>query len=192
MNYFGDNFKRLRKDKGLNQEQMAEALNIADRSTISRWETGSVEPDLDTLIQISNYFDVSLDELIKKEYTKKTLVDNAKLAQSVLADVISKLENLDSVSNKSIDELSKETAKRYIEEGQGFAKEERYQKAVECFEKAGALDDPNGYYYAMLSYEKLRDYYFKIGEIEEGGWCNDRMEICEVRMMEIYEMRMME
>lgn len=192
MNYFGENFKRLRKDKGLNQEQMAEALNIADRSTVSRWETGSVEPDLDTLIQISDYLDVSLDELLKKEYTKKTLVDDAKQAQAVLAEMISKLENLDSVSNKSIDELTKETAKRYIEEGQRFAKEERYQKAVECFEKAGALDDSNGYYYAMLSYEKLRDYYFKIGEIEEGAWCNDRMEICEMRMMDICERYRME
>lgn len=183
MNYFGSNFKRLRNDKGLTQEQMAEKLNT-DRTIISKWENGKGEPDLETLISISEYFDVSLDDLAKHEYKMKTLLDEVKSTQEEFSKIISKLEKLDGVSNKSIDELTKETAMRYIEEGQRFAKEERYQMAVECFEKAGALDDPNGYYYAMLSYEKLRDYYFKIGEIEEGAWCNERMEICEMRMME--------
>ncbi|MBE5933651.1 MAG: helix-turn-helix domain-containing protein [Lachnospiraceae bacterium] len=184
MNYFGENFKRLRKDKGLNQEQLAEIFNVADRSTISRWETGSVEPDLDTLIQISDYFDVSLDELIKKEYTKKTLVDDAKLAQAVIADMISKLENLDSVSNKTIEELSINTAEQCMIEGQVCVAEGEYLEAVKYYEKAGVLGYRNGYYQAMLIYEKLRDRFFEIGNIDEGAWCDQQMEICEMRMME--------
>ncbi len=184
MNYFGDNFKRLRKDKGLNQEQMAEALNIADRSTISRWETGSVEPDLDTLIQVADYFDVSLDELIRKEYTKKTLVDDAKLAQAVLADVISKLENLERGSNKTIEELSINTAEQCMIEGEICVAEGEYLEAVKYFEKAGVLGKRNGYYQAMLTYEKLRDRFFEVGNIDEGAWCDKQVEIYEMRMME--------
>lgn len=184
MNYFGENFKRLRKDKGLNQEQLAEIFNVADRSTISRWETGVVEPDLNTLIEISEFFKVSLDELVKKEYKMKTFLDEMKVAHNELAKAISKIENFSRVSEKSLESLSCETAQKCIDEGQVCVYENNYLEAVKYFEKAGALGNRQGYCYAMSAYEKLAKYYFDVGEIEEGAWCLEKKEICEMRMME--------
>lgn len=54
----------LRKKSGLSQEQLAEALNVS-RQAISKWEGGSAMPESDKLLALSNYFDVSLDYLLK-------------------------------------------------------------------------------------------------------------------------------
>ena len=48
MNTFPNNLKRLRKASGLKQEELAERLNVT-RQTVSGWETGRRQPDLDTL-----------------------------------------------------------------------------------------------------------------------------------------------
>lgn len=59
-------FKELRKEKGLTQEQLAEKLRVS-RRTVSRWETGSNMPDLDLLIEMSDYYEVELRELLDGE-----------------------------------------------------------------------------------------------------------------------------
>lgn len=59
-------FKELRKEKGLTQEQLAERLGVS-RRTVSRWETGSNMPDLDILIELSDYYQVELRELLDGE-----------------------------------------------------------------------------------------------------------------------------
>lgn len=59
-------FKELRKEKGLTQEQLAERLRVS-RRTVSRWETGSNMPDLDILIEMSDYYEVELRELLDGE-----------------------------------------------------------------------------------------------------------------------------
>lgn len=53
----------LRKDRGLTQTQLAEALNMS-QSTISAYERGEVQPDFETLIQISQFFNVSIEYLL--------------------------------------------------------------------------------------------------------------------------------
>ena len=58
--------KELRKQKGLTQEQMAEKFNVSNR-TVSRWENGNNMPDLDILIEISDYYEVDLRELLDGE-----------------------------------------------------------------------------------------------------------------------------
>ena len=52
----------LRKSKGITQEQLAEALNISAQA-ISKWETGTCQPDTLTLPFIAEYFNVSIDYL---------------------------------------------------------------------------------------------------------------------------------
>ncbi len=59
-------FKKLRNEKGLTQEQLAEKLNVS-RRTVSRWETGNNVPDLDILIEMADYFNVDLRELLDGE-----------------------------------------------------------------------------------------------------------------------------
>ena len=56
----------LRKKDGLSQEQLAERLGVS-RQAVSKWESGKAVPESDTLISISEYFDVSLDYLMKED-----------------------------------------------------------------------------------------------------------------------------
>lgn len=54
----------LRKKNGLSQEQLAEQLGVS-RQAISKWESGQSVPENEKMIAISNYFQVSLDYLMK-------------------------------------------------------------------------------------------------------------------------------
>ena len=62
----GGFLKELRKQKGLTQQQIAEKFNVSNR-TISRWENGNNMPDLDILIEISDYYEVDLREILNGE-----------------------------------------------------------------------------------------------------------------------------
>lgn len=53
----------LRKQKGISQEELSEKLNVS-RQTLSKWELGTSTPDMEKLIAISDYFEISLDELV--------------------------------------------------------------------------------------------------------------------------------
>ena len=53
------NIKRLRQQAGMTQEQMAEKLFVT-RQTVSLWENGKTQPDIQTLEHISECFDVDL------------------------------------------------------------------------------------------------------------------------------------
>ncbi len=58
--------KKLRNEKNLTQEQLAERLNTTRRS-VSRWEGGYNLPDIDILIEMSDFYDVDLRELLDGE-----------------------------------------------------------------------------------------------------------------------------
>ena len=65
----GERLTKLRRSKGLSQEQLAEELYLT-RQTISKWELNQSTPDIDYLVKISNYFGVTTDYLIKGEQPK--------------------------------------------------------------------------------------------------------------------------
>ena len=58
--------KTLRKEKNITQEVLAEVLNVSSR-TVSRWETGSNMPDISLLVELSEFYQVSIPELIDGE-----------------------------------------------------------------------------------------------------------------------------
>lgn len=60
---FNENLKALRMACGVGQKQLAERLNISLK-TISHWETGYSEPSINQLIQLADYFDVTIDDLV--------------------------------------------------------------------------------------------------------------------------------
>ena len=66
--------KHLRKEKGLTQEQLAEHFYISSR-TVSRWETGSNMPDVSMLIDLADFYDVDIREIIDGE-RKSENMDN--------------------------------------------------------------------------------------------------------------------
>ena len=62
----GQFLRRLRGEKTLTQEQLAEVFGVSNRS-ISRWENGATMPDLDLLIEIARYFEVEIGEILDGE-----------------------------------------------------------------------------------------------------------------------------
>lgn len=59
----GEIIAELRIDKGMNQEQLATVLNVS-RSTLANWEVGNRSIDIETLVIIADYFNVSCDYLL--------------------------------------------------------------------------------------------------------------------------------
>ena len=77
----GKFLQELRKEKGLTQEQLAEKLFVA-RRTVSRWETGSNLPDLDILVELADFYDVDLREILSGE--RKSEPMNEEMKETVL------------------------------------------------------------------------------------------------------------
>lgn len=73
--------KDLRKERQLTQEQLAEILGVSNRS-VSRWENGVNMPDLDLVIDIANYYDVSMEEILDGE--RKDEMNDRKTEQMLL------------------------------------------------------------------------------------------------------------
>ena len=65
-NIFGQKLKLLRVECGLSQRELGSKLGYCNQ-TVSFWETGQREPDLDALVKISSFFEVSVDFLLGKE-----------------------------------------------------------------------------------------------------------------------------
>ncbi len=57
---------QLRKQKGLSQEALAEKLNLS-RQAISKWERGESSPDIENIIQLAKFYEVSFDELLSSD-----------------------------------------------------------------------------------------------------------------------------
>lgn len=62
----GSFLKQLRKEKGITQDEFAEKLGVSNR-TVSRWETGSNVPDISLLVDIADFYDVDVREIIEGE-----------------------------------------------------------------------------------------------------------------------------
>lgn len=61
---FGENILALRKGKNISQDDLGGRLNVS-RQTISKWELGETTPEMEKLIVLSEFFNVSIDELVK-------------------------------------------------------------------------------------------------------------------------------
>lgn len=63
----GENIKRLRKEKKISQETLADIFNVTP-AAVSKWENNETYPDITLLFPLSNYFGVSIDELMGYDY----------------------------------------------------------------------------------------------------------------------------
>ncbi len=61
---FNEKLLKLRKEKGLSQEELGMEMQVS-RQTISKWEAGQSYPDFTRLVMLSDFFDMTLDELVK-------------------------------------------------------------------------------------------------------------------------------
>lgn len=75
-NKIGEFLQSVRKTQGLTQKELAEKINVSDK-TISKWETGASLPDTSILVELCKVLEISVNELVagqsipKEEYTQK-------------------------------------------------------------------------------------------------------------------------
>ena len=73
----GNFISELRKEKKLTQKELAEKIIVSDKA-VSRWETGKGYPDVTSLVSLSEYFDVSVNELLAgKRLTAEDIKETA-------------------------------------------------------------------------------------------------------------------
>jgi len=77
----GQYLKELRKTKGITQEDLAEQVGVS-RRTVSRWETGTNMPDMDVMIELADYYDVDLRDLLRGEKKEESM--DQELKETVL------------------------------------------------------------------------------------------------------------
>ena len=81
----GSLLKELRKEKRLTQEQLAEHFNVSTRS-VSRWENGINMPELSLLIELADFYNVDIREIIDGERKSETMEKEAKEVAEKMSD----------------------------------------------------------------------------------------------------------
>ncbi len=93
--------KKLRNEKNMTQEKLAEQFNVSSR-TVSRWETGSNMPDLSILVELADFYSVDIREILNGERkseemnqeTKETLLQVAEYNGTEKAQLKKRMMNL--------------------------------------------------------------------------------------------------
>ena len=122
MNY-ADRIKELRKANGYTQITLADALGVS-KGTVAMWETGKRTPDFETLIRLSDLFDVRTDYILGKSNdsssAKLSYDDIEQLGrwelESVYTDLMKLYLSLDSFGQKDVENLIKSEAQRCKEQ----------------------------------------------------------------------------
>ena len=86
-NYFADNLRYLRTQKGIKQEVLGEKLGGWAKSTISCYENGKRRPNQDDLRKIANFFHVNVDRLLNEDLTVTPDEDSKLYAQFIEAEL---------------------------------------------------------------------------------------------------------
>ena len=81
----GSFLRELRKEKQLTQEQLAERFGVTSRS-VSRWETGSNMPDLSILVELADFYDVDIKDIIDGERKGEDMNKEEKERLQLVAD----------------------------------------------------------------------------------------------------------
>lgn len=109
----GDRIAHLREKRGLTQEELSVKLGIS-RAALSHYETNRREPDYDTLGNIANFFNISLDYLLGRTNNPESVLDQD------VRDFVDSLELSDESILEKFDltvdgrKLTVEEAKRFI------------------------------------------------------------------------------
>ncbi len=81
----GGFLKELRKEKELTQEQLAEKFGVSSRS-VSRWENGNTMPELGILVELADYYEVDIKEIIDGERESEIMKKEEKETLRKVAD----------------------------------------------------------------------------------------------------------
>ena len=81
----GQFLKKLRNEKGITQEELARHFNVSNRS-VSRWETGTNLPDISLLVEIADFYDVDVREIIDGERKSEMMDQETREVAGKMAD----------------------------------------------------------------------------------------------------------
>ncbi len=84
---FNEKLQELRKQKGLTQEELASALYVS-RTAVSKWESGRGYPSIDTLKEISTFFNLTIDELLSGGELLNIAENDNKQKQNRFCDLV--------------------------------------------------------------------------------------------------------
>ena len=84
-----DRIQQLRKSRGISQEELADRIGVS-RQAVSKWESGQTSPDLEKIVLLSDYFEVTTDYLLKgvSPTPAQTGPDQTVSVQSVPAQIV--------------------------------------------------------------------------------------------------------
>ena len=88
----GELLRKLRNEKHLSQEQLAEKLNVSSRS-VSRWENGNTMPDISLIIELADFYDIDIRELLNGERKSEKMDKEQHAGEVNGAGVLDKLIN---------------------------------------------------------------------------------------------------
>ncbi len=86
-----ENIKRLRLSRNLSQVDLAKSLGVTKQS-ISNWENDNIQPSIEMLIRISNFFSVSTDHLLGLE--NKNYIEVSGLTERQLAHITAIIDDI--------------------------------------------------------------------------------------------------
>ena len=81
----GGFLRELRKEKELTQEQLAEKFGVSSRS-VSRWENGNTMPELGILVELADFYEVDIKEIIDGERKSESMKKEEKETLRKVAD----------------------------------------------------------------------------------------------------------
>ncbi len=165
--FLSKNISILRKRKGLSQEKFAEKIGESSRGTVAKWETGETKPSIEQIDIMAQFFDVSLDQLIRYDFSKNETydaLDNSKDIVKLISGMlhgnedILKFVDVKVLIDVVIDlTLSKAEAEEAIDK----------RRAVALYMEAGALGEQKAYERAYHLVEELLNGIGKIKSEEE-------------------------
>lgn len=95
---FAEKLYSLRTQYGYSQETLAEKLNVS-RQAISKWELGTTLPETDKMIAISDFFDVSIDYLLKENIK----INRGESLDRVIMKFLGSAQDMDLISKELVD-----------------------------------------------------------------------------------------
>lgn len=95
---FAEKLYSLRTQYGYSQESLAEKLSVS-RQAISKWELGTTLPETDKLIAISDFFDVSIDYLLKENIK----INQGESLDRVVMKFLGSAQDMDQISKELVD-----------------------------------------------------------------------------------------
>ena len=84
---FHEKLQELRKQTGLTQEELAEALYVS-RTAVSKWESGRGYPSIDSLKALSKFFSVTVDELLSGDQVLTIAEEDTRQKETHLHDLV--------------------------------------------------------------------------------------------------------